>query len=128
MDDDRLVFHFTDNLLFKTFIDAIPHSSLIEPLRKNQKLRDRYFKGYHLTADSPDRAVLIKCYQEEILKNHNLLLRNHLCAAWLSVRNDLTITGIKSVGVEKTEDLSWLSLIHETLEKEGHLAVVKNSC
>jgi hypothetical protein len=47
------VYHFLDDHLLETFIAKIPHSQLVEYLRSNESLRNRYFRGFRISHNVP---------------------------------------------------------------------------
>ncbi len=123
MADYRPVFHLTDEVLFETFLAAIPHRELIRPLLVDAKLRDRYFRGFRIDNTRPDLPRLLRAYRKELLDRRSRQLGNHLCNAWIRehlqpVRDALAHL---EVPVERFPEDEWLGSAHEALAEQGHL-------
>jgi predicted nucleic acid-binding Zn-ribbon protein len=119
MSDYRPVFHILDKDLFEGFIRALPRESLIDPVRRDEALRNRHFRGFQISNSSPSQAQLAEAYRKEILECGNTNLTNFLCKRWLTVHSALTQTALTCFGLdtEKLSDFSWLSDVHGLLEE-----------
>ncbi|HEY6465294.1 MAG TPA: hypothetical protein VIY69_04835, partial [Candidatus Acidoferrales bacterium] len=47
------VYHFVDERLFEAFLTDIPRNVLVDYLRSDESLRNRYFPGHRISATVP---------------------------------------------------------------------------
>ena len=72
MSMDHIVFHLTDADLFDDFMRGLPRQVPLEVARKNSKFRNKHFRGYRFTKNSPDFPVLPSSSvgEESLSPNH----------------------------------------------------------
>ena len=121
---ERIVFHCTDRDLFDPFIRGLPHRVLTEPLRGNETLKTRYFRGYRISKDRPDATAIAGAYYKEINVERNEQLLYHLCHNWLQTHQALaqqtfTALDLQDIDLQRTKD--WLGTVHAKLSKHGHI-------
>ena len=85
----RIVFHCTDQDLFGLFIRRLPRHVLVTPLRNDQVLQTRYFRGYRISSSRPDVAAISRAYYKEINTEHNRELMDYLCGNWIMAHDEL---------------------------------------
>jgi hypothetical protein len=124
MSTSKLVYHFTDSRLFSTFLATLPRAALLEPLRNDDLLRNRYFKGYRLTDKFPDRSALERLFEKEILVHENHSLITPLCVHWLEAHRDLFDAALHNLAVppgNPRDHDQWLRAVHVALANGGHI-------
>lgn len=120
----RVVFHCTDQDLFDLFIRCLSRKVLIDPLRNDQDLLARYFRGYRITKNRPDVAAISRAYYKEINSQRNDELANYLCRNWVLDHEGLTTSTLKHLGLSSIDFRhadTWLDQAHKSLEEKGHL-------
>lgn len=116
------VYHFRDNYLLQTFLAAIPRPQLLEPLRSQESLRNRYFPGFRLSNSVPSGKQLATAYQKEIVGQHNGKLASDLCASWIQQKQAVTIAGLQALGVQPAnpaDAYSWIGDVHARIKSSG---------
>src|SRR5258708_31327391 len=101
----RPVYHFQDQRLFEVFIAKIPHSQLIDPLRNDESLRNRYFRGFRFSNTVPTRQQILNAYKKEIIDRSNGTLASFLCTQWIRQHPEIARATLKCLGIQ-TEDAS----------------------
>lgn len=120
----RIVFHCTDQDLFDLSIRCLPRHVLVQPLRNDQDLRARHFRGYHISKSSPDAAAISRAYYKEINTERNTEFMSYLCSKWIMVHEELATRTLECLGVTNVDlgrDQKWLAQAHDSLESKGHL-------
>lgn len=120
------VFHFVDEHLFKAFLEKIPRSALIEPLRRDEALRNRYFPGFRINESKPDRQQLLNAYRREIVERHNRVLANKLCEEWICCNHGLSSAALQALGLSgerASEAGTWIGEAQSVLTDRGFEAV-----
>lgn len=125
MSSRRIVYHMKDKDLFGVFIRGLSHKVLLEPVRKDGELRNRYFKGYRISDHYPDKEALASAYYRELNAYDNNQLRNFLCIHWIEAHYDLSKKGLHSIGVDLS-GTNWLQEAHEVLRSQGHIDIAKS--
>ena len=125
MSSPRVVYHLKDNDLFDVFVRGLSHKVLLEPVRKDVELRNRYFRGYHISDHYPEKKTLADAYHREINVYDNHHLCTFLCGHWISSHHDLSKTGLQSIGVDLSSK-DWLAEAHKGLHKQGHVNTAKS--
>ena len=100
------VYLFLDPELFEAFLRQIPHSTLIEPFKKDEPLRNRTLRGHRFGAGHPDRHRLAKAYRDEIVERANYGLAAYLLKNWVEDRPELISKALARIGVESEVDLT----------------------
>ena len=91
-------------------------------LRTDEKLRNRYFPGFRISAAAPTPQQIIMAFRNEILQKGNSRLANCLCEVWIKNNCDLADTALQSLGIEyknASEVSVWLENVHSALAKEN---------
>lgn len=113
------VFHFVDEHLYTTFIEKLARPTLLESLRANQLIRNRYFPGFRITETTPTLQQLLNAYRKEILQRSNSNLAKTLCEQWIRCNSELASIALQSVGF-LSEDAAragtWIEKIKSKLE------------
>ena len=78
------VYHFLDKHLLEVFIEKIPRSELVETLRVNESLRNRYFPGFRISNSVPSSKQIVVAYRKEIVERRNGRLATSLCRSWVA--------------------------------------------
>lgn len=118
----RPVYHFVDERLFKAFVEKIPRSNLVDPLRGDQELRNRYFPGFRISETTPTQQQVITAYRRDILQRSNTGLANDLCAHWIRSSHELAGVALQSVGLTSehaAEVETWIKEVQSNLEEKG---------
>ena len=117
----RAVYHFVDEHLLETFIAKIPHAQLVEYLRSNESLRNRYFRGFRISNTVPSNKQIVAAYKREIVDRNNGKLASSLCADWIRQHPMLTSVALKCLNIPSEDPAdahSWINEVHEKLELE----------
>ncbi len=112
------VYHFCDDRLFGTFIAKIPHSQLVEYVRSNESLRNRYFRGFRISDTVPTRQQLLTAYKKEIVDRNNGALASSLCANWIRQQPVLSSAALKSLDIQTKDPADanlWINDVHAKL-------------
>src|SRR5579859_6810602 len=91
------VYHFLDDHLLERFIAKIPHSQLVEYLRVDEALRNRYFRGFRISGTVPTSKQVLTAYKREIIGRSNGKLASSLCADWIRQQPVLASVALKSL-------------------------------
>ena len=124
MSSPRVVFHCADQDLFELFIRGLSRKVLIDPLRNDQDLLARCFRGYRITKNRPDVAAISRAYYKEINSQRNDKLVNYLCRNWVLDHGELATSALKHLGLSSIDFRhgdAWLEQAHKSLEEKGHL-------
>ena len=124
MTPSRIVFHCTDQDLFDPFIRCLSRQVLVTPLRNDQGLQTRYFRGYRISSTRPEVTAISKAYYKEINTEHNRELMDYLCGNWVMVHDELATRTLECLGVTDVDvrrDKGWIAQVHDSLEAKGHL-------
>ena len=124
MSSSRVAFHCADQDLFELFIRGLSRKVLIDPLRNDQDLLARCFRGYRITKNRPDVAAISRAYYKEINSQRNDKLVNHLCRNWVLDHGELATSALKHLGLSSIDFRhgdAWLEQAHKSLEEKGHL-------
>src|SRR6266851_1246119 len=117
------VYHFRDDDLLETFIAKIPRSQLVEYLRTNESLRNRYFRGFRISNTAPTTKQVLTSYKREIVDRNNSNLASSLCADWIRQQPVLAGAALKSLSIQ-SEDAAdahlWIKDVHSKLKLEHH--------
>ncbi len=117
------VYHFRDDHLLETFIAKIPRSQLVEYLRSNDSLRNRYFRGFRISNTVPTRQQVLTAYKKEIIDRNNGKLASSLCAHWIRQQPVLASVALKSLGIQSEDPADaklWINDVHAKLDLEQH--------
>src|SRR5579872_5584719 len=118
----RPIYHFADERLFKAFIEKVPRSDLVDPLRGDEALRNRHFPGFRISETKPTQQQLLTAYRLEILQRGNSKLANLLCEQWIRNSHELACVALQSVGLPSehaAEVGTWIKKIQANLEEKG---------
>src|SRR3977135_757602 len=96
----RPVYHFCDQHLFEEFIAKIPRSQLVEPLRNSESMRNRYFRGFHVSNTSPTSQKMLNAYRKEIIDRSNSSLASFLCTQWSRQHPEIASVALKCLGIQ----------------------------
>ncbi|HEY7161866.1 MAG TPA: hypothetical protein VH815_11435, partial [Acidobacteriota bacterium] len=88
-------------------------------------LRNKYFKGYRITDQFPDKDAISKAYAKELSGDENETLLNFLCVNWIYAHSALSQKGFGVMDIEFPLEKQWLPRAHEYLHKNGHKEVAK---
>lgn len=124
----RIVFHCADQNLFDSFIRGLNRTVLLEPLRKDQSLRTRHFRGYRISKDRPTTTQIAKAYHREITVTQNGELLDHLCKNWILTHSDLATKALRTLDIPDPDVNSssrWLGLAHDALLRAGHVEATR---
>src|SRR5438876_10894631 len=113
------VYHFRDDHLLKTFIAKIPRPELVEYLRSNESLRNRYFPGFRISDTVPTRQQVLTAYKKEIIGRNNGKLASLLCAHWIRQQSLLATVALKSLNIQSEDPADanlWINDVHVRLE------------
>jgi tetratricopeptide (TPR) repeat protein len=119
----RAVYHFHDDRLLEAFIAKIPRSQLIEYLRGDESLRNRYFPGFRISNTVPTRQQIMNAYKKEIIDHNDAKLANLLCALWVRQQAELASIALKSLGIQTKNPADanlWVNDVHARLEREQY--------
>lgn len=119
----RAVYHFHDDHLLETFIAKIPRSQLVEYLRSNETLRNRYFRGFRISHTVPTRQQVVAAFKKEIIDRNNDKLASLLCTHWIRQQPELASIALKSLGIQSEDPADanlWINDVHAKLEQEQH--------
>jgi tetratricopeptide (TPR) repeat protein len=119
----RAVYHFSDDHLLETFIAKIPRSQLVEYLRSNESLRNRYFRGFRISNTAPTCQQIQAAYKREIVNRNNGNLASSLCADWICQQPVLASVALKSLNIQSEDPANanlWINEVHEKLAPEQH--------
>ena len=120
----RIVFHCADRDLFERFIRSLSRQVLIRPLKNDQDLQKRHFRGYRISKDRPDVASISRAYYQEINGTRNAGVLNYLCERWVLAHKALADSALDSLGIHDV-DLdrldTWLTPAAAVLGEKGHL-------
>jgi len=121
----RAVYHFLDDHLLENFIATIPHAQLVEYLRNDEALRNRYFRGFRISSTVPSNKQIVTAYKREIVDRNNGKLASSLCADWVRQHPMLASAALQSLNIpsEHPADAhSWINDVHEklALEQDEH--------
>src|SRR5712664_3795971 len=94
------VYHFLDDRLLEAFISKVPHSQLVEYLRNNESLRNRYFRGFRISNTAPTCQQMLTAYKREIVGRNNGKLASSLCADWVRQQSVLATAALKSLNIQ----------------------------
>ena len=108
MSPSRIVFHCTDQDLFDLFIGRLSRQVLIDPLRNDQDIHTRYFRGYRITKSSPDVAAISRAYFKEINVQRNTELMNYLRNNWILAHAELATSTLEKLGIRGDESKGWV--------------------
>lgn len=117
------VYHFLDDHLLETFIEKIPHSQLVEYLRSNESLRNRYFRGFRISNTVPSCQQVLTAYKKEIIDRKNGKLASSLCAHWIRQEPVLASAALNSLGIQSENPAdanSWIKDVRAKLELDHH--------
>jgi tetratricopeptide (TPR) repeat protein len=117
------VYHFRDANLLEKFISKIPRSQLIEYLRSNESLRNRYFRGFRISSTVPTLQQILTAYKREIIDHRNGKLASSLCATWIRQQPMLASAALKSLNVhseDPTNAYAWIDEVHAKRALERH--------
>ena len=81
-------FCVADRGLFAEFLADLPRRAIVDLIRHNEQLRNRYFKGFRITQKLPRLDQVAKAFRQEILKRNNFALQEVLFTVWLTTMND----------------------------------------
>ena len=54
------VYHFVDEHLFSIFMEQVPRTVLLSPIRGDEVLRNRCFPGFRISDDTPTQEQIVK--------------------------------------------------------------------
>jgi hypothetical protein len=117
------VYHFRDEHLLETFIAEIPRSQLLEYVRSNELLRNRYFPGFRISNTVPTCQQVLTAYKKEIIDHHNDKLASSLCAHWIRQQPFLASAALKSLSIQSEDPADanlWIKDVQTKLELEPH--------
>jgi tetratricopeptide (TPR) repeat protein len=117
------VYHFLDDHLLESFIATIPRSLLVEYLRNNESLRNRYFRGFRISNTAPTCQQMLTAYKREIVGRNNGKLASSLCADWIRQQPVLATVALKSLNIQSADPADanlWIKDVHAKLELENH--------
>lgn len=121
-DPYRAVYHFRDDRLLEVFLSAIPRSQLVGPLRNNESLRNRCFRGFRISDTAPTRQQILSAYKREIIDHSNGSLATSLCAEWIRAHQSLADVALAFLGIatEHAADAgAWIGDVHRELKEDG---------
>src|SRR5438552_114241 len=115
------VYHFRDDKLLARFLEKIPRPELVEYLRSNESLRNRYFRGFRISDTVPTCQQVLTAYRKEIIDRNNGKLASSLCAHW--IRQEVVLAGValKSLRIQSEDPAdahSWIDDVHSKLQLE----------
>ena len=114
-------FHFHDFNLMSQFIADIPRKWLLDPVKKDRGIRNRYFKGMRIGGEKPTRQQFAKSYQRQVVEHEDGKLATFLCLNWCGEKDGLVQSTLELLGLGGQKDLeSALNRIHEMISTEGH--------
>jgi tetratricopeptide (TPR) repeat protein len=119
----RAVFHFLDDRLLGKFIARIPHSELVEYLRSDESLRNRYFRGFRISNTAPTCQQIQTAYKREIVNCNNGNLASSLCADWIRQQPALASVALKSLTIQSEDPANpnlWIDEVHAKLALDHH--------
>jgi hypothetical protein len=119
------VYHFRDDHLLETFIAKIPRSELVEHLRTNESLRNRYFPGFRISDTVPTRQKVLIAYKKEIVGRNNGKLASSLCAHWIRQQSLLATVALKFLKIQSENPADanlWIDDVHTRLEPLARLS------
>ena len=120
----HIVFHLTDADLFDDFMRSLPRQVPLEVTRKNSEFRNKHFRGYRFTKNSPDFPTLRQAFYEEINQEADEGISDFLCYKWVVSHFALAQTGFRALGIDGfdlSKTRTWLSPAHEALKTRGHI-------
>ena len=121
---NRIVFHLTDADLFDAFMRDLPRQVPLEIVRKNHEFRNKHFRGYRITNNSPDFSLLRQAFYDEINREDDRGIIRFLCFQWVACHSDLAVKSLRALGVDGF-DLgkipTWLPPAQEALQARGHV-------
>ena len=121
---DRIVFHLTDADLFDAFMRGLPRKFPLEVIRRNEKFRTKYFRGYRITANSLEFSILCRAFYDEINQKRDEKIIRFLCVNWVINHSDLATTGLQTLGVgdfDLCKPDTWLPQAHDALKSRGYI-------
>jgi hypothetical protein len=124
MSTDRLPYHLSDEDLLQVFLRGIPHKILLEPIRRSETLRNKYFRGYRVTERFPEKQVISKAYSKELRLAEDQKLTRFLFANWVYEHQDLSQKALATMDIVFPEE-DWLEHAHDYLRQHGHKATAK---
>lgn len=116
------VYHFLDNHLLEVFIEKIPRSELVETLRVNESLRNRYFPGFRISNSVPSSKQIVVAYRKEIVERRNGRLATSLCRSWVVQQPKLADTALRSLDIHSENPANadlWITEVQARLAQEG---------
>ena len=114
-------FHFHDSNLMSQFIADIPRNRLLEPIKKDRGIRNRYFKGMRIGGEKPTRQQFAKSYQRQVVEHKDGNLATYLCLNWCDHKYGLVKSTLELLGSGGQKDpQSAINRIHEMVSTEGH--------
>ena len=114
-------FHFHDSNLMSQFIAEIPRHLLLDPVKKNRGIRNRYFKGMRIGGEKPTRQQFAMSYQTQVVEHQDGYLAKYLCLNWCGQKYGLVQSTLELLGIGGQKDLeSAINRIHEMVSTEGH--------
>jgi hypothetical protein len=119
----RAVYHFRDDHLLETFAVKIPRSQLVEHLRNDESLRNRYFPGFRFSSTVPTYQQVLTAYKKEIIDRNNGDLASSLCAHWIRQQPALAGVALESLSIqcENPADANlWIEGVRARLKLESH--------
>lgn len=122
------VYHFCDGKLLARFIEQIPRPDLLEYLRSNESLRNRYFRGFHISPTVPSRQQIMAAYKKEIVDRNNGSLATGLCADWVRHESALASIALKQLGIRTDSPAdahSWIADVHSKLAVESYEDILR---
>src|SRR5258708_7570727 len=117
------VYHFLDDRLLEAFISKVPHSQLVEYLRSNESLRNRYFRGFRISNSVPTCKQILTAYKKEIVDRNNGKLASSLCANWIRQQPALASAALKSLSIQSEDPADanlWIEDVHAKLALDQH--------
>lgn len=116
------VYHFVDERLFEAFLTDIPRNVLVDYLRSDESLRNRYFPGHRISATVPSAKQISAAFRREVTDRKNSQLASSLCSDWIRQRSELARAALDEIGVQSpspSDADSWIGSVHAAVTPEN---------
>ena len=120
--DFSSAYHFRDSELLSQFMADLSRETLLIPIKKDNALRNRCFKGMRIGGGKPTLQQFTKKYQKQIVEHRDIKLATYLCMCWCFEKKlELVRTALECLGVNEEPSLKdGLMQINERVASEGH--------